>query len=619
MCRNVRVRCVLLVSIVLLVAAPASPAGKKSAAKPDLALSAVEKVLRAETAGEVDRRGQLAETLNQQADAPAARWQAGFVRDGNSWRSFDSPLSAASTDELMAQYRSRRDDVPESYDRQLGLANWCRKQGLHDQERAHLWTALWSCPDGEQAEILHRLGHRTVGGVWLSSEDLRDWFRQNQQTEAALKRWETKLNKLARNLSGSARQRDEAARQLREIADPASIPAIELTLAGDSEESALVAVHAFTKFEGPVAALALAKQAVFSHWPEVRRAAVQSLKLRNPDDFAPSLIALLATPIRTQVRWRACWGSSGSGSGSGVLLFSYVLARETDRQFQVATFQSANFLVNAWVDGMVVDGPSYRASRGNNAADFGLARGENDALRATAEATEINERTVAELNERTVAINRRIGDVLSAISGREASVDPVGWWNWWSQYSDLQQVADKHVVSVGESEVIGNPNSGFRILSCFAAGTPVWTESGARAIETIKVGDRVLAKDVETGELAYKPVLRTTVRPPKELTTLRFGDETIVCTGGHRFWNSGSGWIKARELTPQTLLHTVTGNTPVWSARKGSTAETYNLVVADFHTYFVGKTGVLCQDLLIPRSTNNVVPGLSRAVAVTVK
>jgi hypothetical protein len=112
--------------------------------------------------------------------------------------------------------------------------------------------------------------------------------------------------------------------------------------------------------------------------------------------------------------------------------------------------------------------------------------------------------------------------------------------------------------------------------------------------------------------LAYKPVLQTTVRPPKELTTLRFGDETIVCTGGHRFWSSGSGWVKARDLEPQTLLHTVTGNTPVWSAKKGSTAETYNLVVADFHTYFVGKTGVLCQDLLIPHATNSVVPGLAR-------
>ena len=52
--------------------------------------------------------------------------------------------------------------------------------------------------------------------------------------------------------------------------------------------------------------------------------------------------------------------------------------------------------------------------------------------------------------------------------------------------------------------------------------------------------------------------------------------------------------------------------TPVWTARKGQTGNGYNLVVADFHTYFVGQTGVLCQDLLPPRRTNSVVPGLAR-------
>src|SRR5262249_60434277 len=112
-------------------------------------------------------------------------------------------------------------------------------------------------------------------------------------------------------------------------------------------------------------------------------------------------------------------------------------------------------------------------------------------------------------------------------------------------------------------------------------------------IEPTQAGARVRAKDAEPGERAYTPCWRPTVRPPKELTTLRFGDETIVCTGGHRFWNSGSGWIKARDLTPQTLLHTVTGNTPVWSAKKGNTAKTYNLVVADLHTYFFATTALL--------------------------
>jgi hypothetical protein len=608
-----------ILSGIVLSAVPAAAAGKKKSADKPEAAPAVEKVLRSEVAGAVDRRGQLAETLKQQPDSPAARWQAGFVRDGNAWRSYDEPAPNDAQVRSSDEYRRRRQETSHDFSAQLDLANWCRKQGLRDREQAHLFAAASSAGEEDQSVVLRRLGFRNVNGVCLSPDDLREWKRLNDAAEAALKHWEARLNAIANGLSGTPRQRDAALVNLREMCDPSTIPAIEIVLSDHSEGVALDAVEALAHLDGPQASLALARQAVFSNRARVRAAAAASLKGRNRDNFVPALTALLATPVRTGLQWLGWSGSTGSGSGSGVLLINYVLARETDQQFQLATFHTTNYLVNAWVDGAVVEGDRYRGSRWNNELDLGMIRGQNDQLRVTGEQAEIRERAIAEFNERSDEINRRIGDALSAVSGRESSSDPAVWWNWWNQYSDLQQSGNKPVVAVSETEVVGNPSSGFRILSCFAAGTPVWTETGAEPIESIKVGDRVLAKDVETGELAYKPVLQTTVRPPKELTTLRFGDETIVCTGGHRFWSSGSGWIKARDLEPHTLLHTVTGNTPVWSAKKGSTAETYNLVVADFHTYFVGKTGVLCQDLLIPHSTDNVVPGLSRGQAVARK
>ena len=115
--------------------------------------------------------------------------------------------------------------------------------------------------------------------------------------------------------------------------------------------------------------------------------------------------------------------------------------------------------------------------------------------------------------------------------------------------------------------------------SCFIAGTPVWTESGLTPIEQIQVGDRVLAQDVETGELAYKAVVATTRRAPKELVQLQTGAETLVSTGGHRYWVSGQGWVKARDLQPETWLHTATGNTAITGSETGPEAETHNLVV----------------------------------------
>ena len=161
-----------------------------------------------------------------------------------------------------------------------------------------------------------------------------------------------------------------------------------------------------------------------------------------------------------------------------------------------------------------------------------------------------------------VAMHSGKGPVtLAGVSGRDPSPDAASWWQWWADHSDVQRTSDKPVVTViDEKEILGDPTLRFNRISgrccCLAAGTPVWTDRGLMAIEKITVGDRVLAQDIETGGLAYKPVLQTTVRPPTELTTLRCNNETIVCTRAHRFWDSGSCFPKE----PTTSF-------PVWRAR----------------------------------------------------
>ena len=42
---------------------------------------------------------------------------------------------------------------------------------------------------------------------------------------------------------------------------------------------------------------------------------------------------------------------------------------------------------------------------------------------------------------------------------------------------------------------------------CFVAGTLIHTKDGLKAIEDIQIGDLVLSKDDQTGEVAYKPVV----------------------------------------------------------------------------------------------------------------
>ncbi|HVW01085.1 MAG TPA: polymorphic toxin-type HINT domain-containing protein, partial [Planctomycetaceae bacterium] len=104
-----------------------------------------------------------------------------------------------------------------------------------------------------------------------------------------------------------------------------------------------------------------------------------------------------------------------------------------------------------------------------------------------------------------------------------------------------------------------------------------------------------------------------TVGPARQLLRVTAGTDTLTCTDGHRFWVPREAWTKARELRPNDLLHTATGAIPVTSLSEGAVAETHNLVVADFHSYFVGKQALLVQDLPLPLSTNCVVPGLQPA------
>ena len=132
--------------------------------------------------------------------------------------------------------------------------------------------------------------------------------------------------------------------------------------------------------------------------------------------------------------------------------------------------------------------------------------------------------------------------------------------------------------------------------SCFAPGTKVWTLTGRQAIEKIKVGDRVLAQDVESGELAYKPVLAVTVRQPGPRMKIGLDKESITATPSHPFWVAGQGWRMTKQLAVGSRLHTLSGAAPVETIEKlpidpSNEGLAYNLIVADFDSYFVGEAG----------------------------
>jgi Protein of unknown function (DUF1557). len=137
-------------------------------------------------------------------------------------------------------------------------------------------------------------------------------------------------------------------------------------------------------------------------------------------------------------------------------------------------------------------------------------------------------------------------------------------------------------------------------LCCFVAGTLVDTEQGLRPIDEIAVGDRVWARDEETGETALKEVIDLIQRHERviwevSLTGANGATEKFETTDDHPWWIAGQGWKRTEELVAGMAVVTRDGRGMVLVSvvETERTDSTYNLTVADFETYFVGEQRVL--------------------------
>ena len=134
--------------------------------------------------------------------------------------------------------------------------------------------------------------------------------------------------------------------------------------------------------------------------------------------------------------------------------------------------------------------------------------------------------------------------------------------------------------------------------ACFVAGTPVATPNGPKPIETLRVGDLVLARDEATGSVDYKPVLRTYVTPSRPVLDVEVEGpdgkmDAIGATEEHPFFIEGRGWVRAKNLGlgEQALASSGRPLSVAAIGQRADVATVYNLEVDDYHTYFVGRAG----------------------------
>lgn len=159
--------------------------------------------------------------------------------------------------------------------------------------------------------------------------------------------------------------------------------------------------------------------------------------------------------------------------------------------------------------------------------------------------------------------------------------------------------------------------------SCFVAGTLVRTSEGFAPIESLRVGDVVLARHEKTGELGRFPVIDTIVRDDEPLLAITVESDArsasdrvtpaptrdvLLVTPEHPF-HTPRGWVAAKALSPDDRI--VRANETLASIvaleALDRRARVYNLTVDEAHTYFVGEG-----ELWVHNACRNEVFGVPR-------
>ncbi len=454
-----------------------------------------------------------------------------------------------------------------------------------------------------------RLGYVNLNGLWIRSEDFAHAAARQAEIAASLEKWGATIEQTLRLVSGVRRQRDRGREQLFGIRDLSAIPAMERMGSSASEAAGVLLIEWLSRLDAYEASQAIARTALVSPHEPVRRVAAEALRSRPFDEYVPVLLGALKTPVTSELKTYV------NPRGWVVLDLVFDAEAQDDRRQLVLTQEIGTTKIRRSIHPITGKRTVTSEYRG---LDWGDVRVIRNQIRN-------NERQAVyarlQWNELIRETNRRAEMVLRDVTGTRDHAGPVEWWHWWDDFNEvlvsgtkpLHRVhveAERQYVTEGSKHVKKQPP--LATCSCLVAGTPVWTEEGLVSVEQVQIGDRVLAQNVDSGELSYQPVLATTVRPPARTFQISTEGIQLRATGGHPFWVNGEGWRFARDLKPGMCLHGTDGSQVIKSVEPADEEEAFNLVVADVHTYFIGAGHILSHDNTPRAPTNALVPGLNR-------
>ena len=495
--------------------------------------------------------------------------------------SLDEALRNSMTDERLTTYRQLRTEAGGSPNGQLELARWCRKQKLAEEERLH-WRLLLMTQPG-QPDAMKGLGLRMYDGQMLTREQVVDAKQEARLVKDAKRKWATTIKRLKLAIEqDDPKVRQAAVDEIEAIRDPRVMSLVEKELSNGSAAAGLLVVEMYGRAATQQATDVLARLAIHAKDAAMREKAAGELRYRPVEKYMPVLVGAMAAPIELSVNTDVKPGGPKYEWWDG---YAY-LADEAGRVRVVPGMYrmirlSGNYTnkdVAFWVPETIPfsgwwymgdkpdhhtyqyvltrDSPDpnapYEYRGALNADEY---RGENGKARASLDrAIAVLEERVRKTNEAAAELNLRIDAAIrEATKGqpaddqppkveKAADVRPRLWWDWWQKQLQLNNY--------------------------FASGTEVWTQLGIRPIENVMVGDRVLTRSLDTGDLAFSLVIGIDLRHDAEVHAIEVGGRTFIATPDQPFFVPHERWLSAKDLKPGTEIESLAGKSRVESMRR---------------------------------------------------
>ncbi|MCC9600701.1 Hint domain-containing protein [Stieleria sp. JC731] len=578
---------VLIAILAIAVLVPSATSAEEASDVLVRSKALVQQALQAELQGESQQRQQL---LNQamefDPENQTANWLSGNLKAGKEWVPVSLAALKNSSDERLLAYHDLRNRLQGNLAGEIELARWCRSNKLSDRERMHWENVLQF--DRSNSEARSRLQMRVYKGNWVSLDDITAQRRTDNQREQALKQWMPVISKLAKDTKNpSPTRRAEAWRAIGAIDDANAIPALEQHTHKCDVSLQKHLLETIGRIKDQSSSNALVRLSLELNDSQSRMNAAMQLQQHPVHSYAPQYLDQLNTPIE----YRSTLNRMGDA------LVSQMVIRQ-ERADDVVTLAKTS---NA---GITTNTPLARQTLAYQRMMLTEYNFQRQRIAQT-------KRLIDTRNDGFQLSNGRIYEALRVATGEAVDDSPKAWWDWWKGYNEYYIPDNKQQVFLAQTEsrqgsiIIPTPPRS----ECFPAGTLVHTETGKRPIESIRSGDKVLSRDTDTGELMYKLVVRTTVRPPSDTMRMIVSGEVITATVGHPFWVVGQGWTMAKDLNPGDQLHGIEDAGTLEVIEGGLPTEAFNLVVDGTNNYFVGDVGYLVHDNVVRSSNRNPIPG----------